>query len=106
MPIYDVTIPISPSMPVWPGDPQVVLERVASMDAGAHANVSHLKMGAHAGTHVDAPHHFLNDLRTVENLPLEVLIGPALVVQEDATTVIPPCTKWGPVREGAGPRTS
>ncbi len=89
MPIYDITLPITPSMPVWPGDPQVVLERVASIDAGAHANVSHLKTGVHAGTHVDAPHHFLNDHRTVENLPLEALIGPALVVQipEERTTV-------------------
>lgn len=89
MPIYDITLPITPSMPVWPGDPQVVLERVASIDAGAHANVSHLKTGVHAGTHVDAPHHFLNDHRTVENLQLEALIGPALVVQipEERTTV-------------------
>lgn len=89
MPIYDITIPITPSMPVWPGDPQVVLERVASIDAGAHANVSHLKTGVHAGTHVDAPHHFLNDHRTVESLPLEVLTGPAWVVQiPDERTVV------------------
>lgn len=81
MPIYDITVPIHPLMPVWPGDPQVVLEQVASIDAGAHANVSHLKAGVHVGTHVDAPHHFLNDRRTVETLPLEVLTGPALVVQ-------------------------
>ncbi|MEZ0397030.1 MAG: cyclase family protein [Anaerolineales bacterium] len=81
MSIYDITVPIHPSMPVWPGDPQVVLEQVASIDAGANANVSHLKAGVHVGTHVDAPHHFLNDRRTVESLPLEVLTGPALVVR-------------------------
>ncbi len=81
MPIYDITVPIHPSMPVWPGDPQVTLEQVASIDAGANANVSHLKAGVHVGTHVDAPHHFLNDRRTVESLPLDVLTGPAWVVQ-------------------------
>jgi arylformamidase len=81
MKIYDISIPISPGMPVWPGDPPVVLERVSSMDAGAHDNVSRLACSVHTGTHVDAPHHFLNDGRTVDALPLDVLTGPVLVVQ-------------------------
>jgi arylformamidase len=81
MKIHDITLPISPAMPVWPGDPPVTLEQIESMDRGAHANVTRLDMSAHTGTHVDAPHHFLNDGRTVENLPLDALIGPALVVQ-------------------------
>jgi arylformamidase len=81
MKIHDITLPISPAMPVWPGDPPVTLEQIESMDRGAHANVTRLDMSAHTGTHVDAPHHFLNDGRTVENLPLDVLTGPALVVQ-------------------------
>jgi arylformamidase len=68
-------------MPVWPGDPPVVLERVSSMDAGAHDNVSRIGCSVHTGTHVDAPHHFLNDHRTVDALPLDVLIGPAHVIQ-------------------------
>src|SRR5512143_1392519 len=81
MKIYDISVPISASMPVWPNNPPVVLELVSSMDAGAHDNVSRLECGVHTGTHVDAPHHFLNDHRTVEGLSLEVLVGPAQVVQ-------------------------
>jgi len=81
MKIYDITLPISPDMIVWPGDPPVVLEQVSSMDAGAHDNVSRLACGVHTGTHVDAPHHFLNNHHTVESLSLDVLIGPACVVQ-------------------------
>ena len=81
MKIYDVSLPISSGLPVWPGDPPIVLEQVESMDAGAHANVSRLSAGVHIGTHVDAPHHFLNDGRTVEQLPLEVLTGPCYVTQ-------------------------
>jgi arylformamidase len=81
MTIYDITLTISPDMTIWPGDPPVELERVSSMDAGAHANVSRLACSAHTGTHVDSPHHFLNDHRTVEALPLDVLTGPAFVVQ-------------------------
>lgn len=81
MRIFDISLSISPELPVWPGDPPVVLERVESMDQGAHANVSHLSAGVHTGTHVDAPHHFLNDGRTVEQLPLDVLTGPCYVAQ-------------------------
>jgi arylformamidase len=81
MKIHDITLPISPDMPVWPGDPAVVLEQVSSMDAGAHDNVSRLACSVHTGTHVDAPHHFLNDGRTVESLSLDILVGPARVVQ-------------------------
>ncbi len=78
--IYDVTFTLSPAFPVWPGDPAVRLEQIASMEAGDEANVSALAMSVHVGTHVDAPHHFLNDGRTVENLPLEALIGPCRLV--------------------------
>jgi arylformamidase len=89
MKIYDVSLPISPAMPVWPGDPAVVLEQVSSMDAGAHDNISRLACSVHTGTHVDAPHHFLNDHRTVESLALDVLVGQAQVVQipEDVKVV-------------------
>jgi arylformamidase len=79
--IFDISLPISPKLPVWPGDPVIELERVESMDEGAHANVSKLSASVHIGTHVDAPHHFLNDGRTVEQLPLDVLTGPCYVVQ-------------------------
>jgi arylformamidase len=81
MKIHDVTLAISPEMPVWPGDPAVVLEQVSSMDAGAHDNVSRLACGVHTGTHVDAPHHFMNDHRTVESLALDILVGSCCVIQ-------------------------
>jgi arylformamidase len=81
MTIHDISLTISPNLPTWPGDPDLELERVESMDHGAHVNVTRLGASVHLGTHVDAPHHFLNDGRTVENLPLDVLTGPCYVVQ-------------------------
>jgi len=81
MAIFDISISITPEMPVWPGDPTVILEKVVSMDAGDHDNVSRLACSVHTGTHVDAPHHFLNDHRTVEALALDVLTGLAEVIQ-------------------------
>lgn len=80
MAIYDITLGISQTLPVWPGGPAIVLEQVESMDRGAHANVTRVCMSAHTGTHVDAPHHFLNDHRTVEQLPLDILTGQCFVL--------------------------
>jgi arylformamidase len=81
MNVFDITLTITPDLPVWPGDPQVELQRVAKIEDGANANVSRLAMSAHTGTHVDAPYHFLGDSPiTVDQLPLNVLTGNAQVV--------------------------
>ncbi len=75
---------LSPYLPNCPSGlaiQAVVLEKVSSMDAGAHDNISRLACSVHTGTHVDAPHHFLNDHRTVEALSLDVLTGPVQVIQ-------------------------
>ena len=79
--IYDISLTISPAMPVWPGDPPVRMTQTESMDSGAEYNLTRLDISAHTGTHVDAPHHFLNDGRTVENLSLDLLTGPCYLVQ-------------------------
>lgn len=84
MKIYDVSLTISPQLAVWPGDPGVRLERKSKIEEGASANISEMQMGVHTGTHIDAPCHFIAGGETVENLPLEVLVGPAQVVQISA----------------------
>jgi len=81
MKIFDISLTLSPDLPVWPGDAPFELEQVESIEDGADANVSRLSTSVHLGTHVDAPHHFLNDGRTIENLPLDVLTGPCYVTQ-------------------------
>lgn len=77
---YDVTLTITPEMPVWPGDPPVDLKLVSKISDGANANVSHIKMGVHTGTHVDAPYHFIENGKTVEDISLSVLVGRAYVI--------------------------
>jgi arylformamidase len=79
--LYDISVTLTNDFPVWPGDPEVMLEKVSAIEEGADANVSHLSMSVHAGTHLDAPYHFIPDGKTIEALPLEVLIGPAQVIQ-------------------------
>lgn len=81
MKIWDISITISPNLPTWPGDPKAIVERVSAIAEGANANVSRMDMGVHTGTHVDAPVHFIDGTTAVESLKLDVLIGPAQVVQ-------------------------
>ena len=81
MKIYDITIPVHPDMPVWPGDSGVSIERVRKIEAGDNANVSHLSLGVHTGTHVDAPCHFIPGGITLDQVPLDRFIGEAEVVE-------------------------
>ena len=81
MRIIDVTVPIRPGMPVYPGDPEVSLTLEQSIADGAPANVSRLDFGLHTGTHVDAPVHFIGGAPGAETLSLDVLVGPAVVVE-------------------------
>lgn len=81
MPIYDLSVPLSTELPTYPGDPGIQISAWSSLDNGDAANVSALNFGAHTGTHVDAPAHFLQNTKKVEALDLEVLIGVAEVIE-------------------------
>ncbi len=80
MRLYDISVGVSPEIPVWPGDPPVVLERVMSMENGDEANISRIQSGVHVGTHIDAPIHFVEGGATVDAIPLKSLLGRAYVV--------------------------
>jgi len=80
MQIHDISLPISESLVVWPGDPPVRITQPLHLDRGDEATVSHLDMGAHTGTHVDAPAHFVPGGSGIDALDLNALVGPALVV--------------------------
>ena len=103
MKIHDISVGITPAMPVWPNNPPVSLERVNKIEEGANSNVSRLALGVHTGTHVDAPVHFVPGAAGVEALPLSVLIGRCLVIHlarthritadDLAGALIPPSTR-------------
>jgi arylformamidase len=80
MEIIDISVPIHPGMVVYPGDPEVRLERARSITDGATNNLSRLDLGVHTGTHVDAPVHFIEGAAGAELLPLDVLNGSCEVV--------------------------
>jgi arylformamidase len=89
MPIYDVTVPVSNELPTWPTDPGVKITDWCSLSAGDGANVSMLNLGAHTGTHVDAPAHFIEGAAKVESLSLDALIGgvQVIAVPEDVQAI-------------------
>jgi len=68
-------------MPTYAGEPGPRLDYLKQIARGDSANVTALSLGSHTGTHVDAPHHFLDGRSTVEAMPADVLIGPAQVVE-------------------------
>jgi arylformamidase len=89
MRIVDVSVPVRPGMIVYPGDPEVRLERVSSIADGEGFNLSRLDLGVHSGTHVDAPLHFVEDGASVETLALDVLVGPCVVVEGLEVAAVP-----------------
>lgn len=81
MQIYDVSVALSATTPTYPGDPKIKIIDWATLAAGHPANVSLLHMGAHSGTHVDAPAHFIEGGARVESLALSTLVGKAQVIE-------------------------
>jgi arylformamidase len=79
--IYDISIPLSAGIPTYPGDPGIDIQAWRSLSKGEGVNVSVLHFGAHTGTHVDAPAHFIEGATRSEFLPLDVLIGEAEVIE-------------------------
>jgi len=84
----DVSVPLSPDLPVWPGAPKVSFQRLLDIENGDIANDTNISLNVHTGTHVDAPFHFVSSGYTVEQMPLDILMGAATVVDvSDVETI-------------------
>ena len=86
MKIYDISQEVF-SCKVFPGDPAPERKVLSSMDTGALYNLTAISMCAHNGTHVDAPFHFINDGKTVDDIPLEAVVGMAYVAEHHGTVL-------------------
>jgi arylformamidase len=78
--ILDISLPIFPGMPIWPGDPAPILEPVTTLQQHG-VQTSRLTLGTHTGTHLDAPRHFIPGGRTIDQLDLRALVGPCQVIE-------------------------
>lgn len=78
--IIDLTLPIGPDLPVYPGDPRPERRLVSDLAKGDPVTASVLTLGAHVGTHVDLPAHFIEGGETLGDYPIDAFIGPAQVL--------------------------
>ncbi len=81
MRIYDISISLRSGGVVYPGNPPISITAQQAISQGDGANVSRLDFGSHTGTHVDAPKHFFDDGAGVDVMSLDVLMGPARLLE-------------------------
>ncbi len=78
--VWDISVPNRPDMHFYPGDPMLEQTQIRAIKRGDAANLTHLSLGAHTGTHVDAPAHFIDGAPTLERIGLDRMVGPARVL--------------------------
>jgi arylformamidase len=77
----DISVPLRGGLVHWPGDPPVEIERVRDMERGDSSNLSAISMSLHAGTHMDAPRHFIRSGHGIDRMPLTATVGLARVIE-------------------------
>jgi arylformamidase len=75
MKIWDISQVLRPGMPLWPGEPEVELRRMATISAQCPVNVGTISFPLHAGTHADAPLHYAADGLPSADCDLTAYIG-------------------------------
>ena len=77
--VVDLTHPIAPGIPVWPGDPPVEFETTATIPGGGYF-LRRFSMGEHSGTHISTPSAFFVQGPGPDRIPPEALVIPAVVI--------------------------
>ena len=80
MPMQDISRLLTPGHPTWPGDAPYRLTPVARIARGDSVNTGELATSTHTGTHVDAPWHYDDAGVRLDEVPLEVYVGPCQVL--------------------------
>ncbi|KSU83451.1 Kynurenine formamidase [Fictibacillus enclensis] len=78
--LIDVSMPLSSTVPIWPGDTLFAYELTWTKEESGSVNVGQITMSTHTGTHIDAPFHFDSQGERVLELDLDLYAGTALVV--------------------------
>ena len=80
--IYDISQEVL-SCNVYPGDSTPSIEEVCKISEGAMCNLTTLSLCVHNGTHIDAPFHFINEGKTVDQMPLDSCVGDCYVARHE-----------------------
>jgi arylformamidase len=97
----DITVTIHNGMAHWPTDEAVGIERICDIDWGDQYNLSRILMSLHTGTHMDAPIHFIESGIGIDEMPLDIAVGPARVIEiRDRELVRPSELREHDIRKG------
>jgi arylformamidase len=84
----DISMPLHNGVAVWPGDVPVEVARRMTLEQGSDYNISMITLSTHAGTHMDAPLHFISGGKSIDEMPLDATVGPARVIEIADTETI------------------
>lgn len=78
---YDISLPIESGGAVYPENAPIEIATLKSVATGGSSTISRITFGSHTATHVDAQSHFVATGKTVDQIPLDVLMGPAVLIR-------------------------
>lgn len=79
--LWDISQPLRPSLPVWPGDTPLAVSRKWSYgESGSPVNVASITLSVHSGAHADAPLHYDPAGLSIDAVPLDPYLGPCRLV--------------------------
>lgn len=102
--IIDISPPLRPGIPVWPGDTPYHATRAWTLEGDCPVNVGAITLSVHTGAHTDAPFHFDASGRTIDAVALDVYLGPCRVIHRVGTRRIEPHDVVPWLDRGAPPR--
>jgi arylformamidase len=102
--LWDISQPIRPGVPTWPGDTRYEAERTWTIEPGCPVNVSRITLSTHTGAHADAPFHYDAEGLTAEAMELGRYLGPCRLIDARGARGL---VRWGDIEgamAGAPPR--
>lgn len=78
--LWDISPPIAPDSPLFPGDEPYSQRWTARIGPGCPVNLSAITMSPHIGAHADAPLHYADDERPIGRVALDPYLGPCRVI--------------------------
>src|SRR4051812_30645461 len=90
--LIDLSYPLEHGQPNFPYDPKISIVTHQTVSVLGY-NMAHISMGTHQGTHLDAPFHFLDDGKTIDEIPLDRFYGPAVLVDLAPGSALAPKTQ-------------
>ncbi len=100
--IIDVSVSVRDGMPIYDGNPPLSMEWAMSIERGDQVNLTRLSEGVHTGTHVDAPFHFIQSGRKIDELEMGSFFCNVQVIETRKKSVTPDVLKKKRIRKGDG----